>query len=86
MGQPGCPILDSAGGIWQFKADKLNQTYKDGIRYATGLRNVVGMDWNKTSNQLYVMQHGRDQLHDLFPESLHRKTIGHITCRMYVSP
>nr|WP_294948357.1 PQQ-dependent sugar dehydrogenase [uncultured Mucilaginibacter sp.] len=68
MGQPGCPILDSAGGIWQFKADKLNQTYKDGIRYATGLRNVVGMDWNKTSNQLYVMQHGRDQLHDLFPD------------------
>jgi glucose/arabinose dehydrogenase len=68
MGQPGCPILDSAGGIWQFKADKLNQTYKDGVRYATGLRNVVGMDWNKQSNQLFVMQHGRDALHDIFPD------------------
>ncbi|AMR32774.1 sorbosone dehydrogenase [Mucilaginibacter sp. PAMC 26640] len=67
-GQPGCPILDSAGGIWQFKADKLNQTYKDGIRYATGLRNVVGMDWNKELNKLFVMQHGRDQLHELFPD------------------
>lgn len=67
MGQPGCPILDSAGGIWQFKADKLNQTYKDGVRYATGLRNVVGMDWNKDLNKLFVMQHGRDQLHELFP-------------------
>ena len=22
MGQPNCPILDSAGGIWQFRADK----------------------------------------------------------------
>ncbi|MFX6357419.1 hypothetical protein ABTF91_19750, partial [Acinetobacter baumannii] len=22
-----CPILDSAGGIWMFKADQLNQTY-----------------------------------------------------------
>ncbi|RFZ84851.1 sorbosone dehydrogenase [Mucilaginibacter terrenus] len=66
-GQPGCPILDSAGGIWQFKAGKLNQTYKDGVRYATGLRNVVGMDWNKSANQLFVMQHGRDQLHELFP-------------------
>src|SRR6202007_3378541 len=32
----GCPILDSAGGIWRFKADKLNQTQGDGIRYATG--------------------------------------------------
>ncbi|GGH07321.1 PQQ-dependent sugar dehydrogenase [Mucilaginibacter phyllosphaerae] len=68
MGQPGCPILDSAGGIWQFKADKLNQTYKDGVRYATGLRNVVGLDWNKQDNQLFVMQHGRDGLHDLFPD------------------
>jgi len=63
-----CPILDSAGGIWKFKADKLNQTYSDGVRYATGLRNVVGLDWNTATNSLFVMQHGRDQLHDLFPE------------------
>ena len=63
-----CPILDSAGGIWQFKADKLNQTYGDGTRYATGLRNVVGLDWNTDVNALFVMQHGRDQLHDLFPD------------------
>ena len=67
MGKQGCPILDSAGGIWQFRADKLNQTYADGVRYATGLRNVVGLDWNQQLNQLFVMMHGRDQLHDLFP-------------------
>ena len=67
MGVKGCPILDSAGGIWQFKADKANQTYKDGFRYTTGLRNVVGLDWNQQDNQLFVMQHGRDQLHDIFP-------------------
>ena len=70
-GSPGmkpCPILDSAGGIWQFKADKPNQTYGDGVRYATGLRNVVGLDWNTATNTLFVMQHGRDQLHDLFPD------------------
>ena len=64
----GCPILDSAGGIWQFKADKLNQHYADGIKYAGGLRNVVGLSWNDQSNQLFVMQHGRDALHDLFPK------------------
>lgn len=63
----GCPILDSAGGIWQFKANQLNQSYNNGVRYATGLRNVVGLDWNKEDNQLFVMQHGRDQLHGLFP-------------------
>ncbi|SHN44520.1 Glucose/arabinose dehydrogenase, beta-propeller fold [Chitinophaga sp. CF418] len=67
MGMQPCPILDSAAGIWQFRADKQNQTYGDGVRYATGLRNVVGLDWNKSLNQLFVMQHGRDQLHDLFP-------------------
>ncbi|MDH7459984.1 PQQ-dependent sugar dehydrogenase [Chitinophagaceae bacterium 26-R-25] len=66
-GSPGiksCPILDSAAGIWQFKADKLNQTYGDETRYATGLRNVVGLDWNAATNSLFVMQHGRDQLQD----------------------
>ena len=68
MGRKGCPILDSAGGIWEFKADKLNQHYGDGIHYAKGLRNVVGLDWNQQDNQLFVMQHGRDQLHDLFPD------------------
>ncbi len=67
MGRKPCPILDSAGGIWQFKADKLNQTYAEGTRYATGLRNVVGLDWNTATNTLFVMQHGRDQLHTIFP-------------------
>ncbi|HEY4154497.1 MAG TPA: PQQ-dependent sugar dehydrogenase [Puia sp.] len=64
----GCPVLDSAAGIWRFKADRLNQKQSDGIRYATGLRNVVGMDWNQQDNQLFVMQHGRDALHNLFPK------------------
>jgi len=68
MGRMPCPILDSAGGIWMFKADKLNQTYKDGVRYATGLRNVVGIDWNIKNNALYVMQHGRDQLYQNWPQ------------------
>jgi glucose/arabinose dehydrogenase len=66
-GMDPCPVLDSAGGIWQFKADKLNQTYRDGVRYATGLRNVMGLDWNYKINELFVVQHGRDQL-DMFPE------------------
>ena len=70
-GSPGmkpCPILDSAGGIWEFKAGKANQTYGDGQRYATGLRNCVALFWNKSTNSLFAMQHGRDQLHDLFPD------------------
>ncbi len=68
MGMKPCPVLDSAAGIWQFKADKPNQTYADGIRYATGLRNVVGIDWNTATKSLFVMQHGRDQLATIFPK------------------
>lgn len=62
-----CPLLDSTGGIWQFKADQKAQSYHNGIKYATGIRNVVGLDWNQTTNQLYAMQHGRDLLNTLFP-------------------
>lgn len=63
-----CPILDSAGGIWQFKVDKLNQSYADGVRYATGTRNIVGLDWNNSVDNLYAMQHGRDNLYQNWPD------------------
>lgn len=72
-GQMPCPILENAGGIWQFKADKLNQSYAEGIRYATGLRNVVGLDWNASMNELYVTQHGRDQLSQLHPDKFNNE-------------
>jgi glucose/arabinose dehydrogenase len=63
-----CPILDSAAGIWKFKANKLNQAFKDGQRYGTGFKNVVGLDWNSNTHSLFIMQHGRDQFHELYPE------------------
>lgn len=71
-GQDPCPLLDVAGGIWQYKADKMNQKFEDGVRYATGIRNTVGLDWNTTTNTLFVMQHGRDGLQDyhFYPDSL----------------
>lgn len=68
LGIAGCPLLDSSGGVWIFKRDKKDQTYADGIRYATGLRNVVAVDWNYQSNKLFVMQHGRDNLNSIFPD------------------
>ena len=75
-GSPGmdpCPILETAGGIWQFKADRLNQSYGEGFRYCTGIRNIVGLTWNDQENELYAMQHGRDQLNQLFPELFNEK-------------
>lgn len=68
MGMQGCPLLENSGGVWLFKNDKKDQTYADGIRYATGLRNVVAVDWNYQANKLFVMQHGRDQLNFIFPD------------------
>ena len=67
-GQDPCPILETAGGIWQFKVNKLNQSYGQGVRYCTGIRNIVGLDWNTQQKQLYAMQHGRDQLHEFYPD------------------
>ncbi|GAB3907572.1 sorbosone dehydrogenase family protein [Larkinella knui] len=63
-GQDPCPILENYGGIWEFDANKLNQKQSDGIRYATGIRNAVALDWNTASNALYALQHGRDNLNN----------------------
>ena len=78
-GSPGmtpCAMLDSVGGIWQFKTDGRDQVLKDGVHYATGIRNMVGMDWNGQTNSLFIMQHGRDQLNTLFPDMYTRPAVG----------
>ncbi|MFD1820737.1 Glucose/arabinose dehydrogenase, beta-propeller fold [Pseudarcicella hirudinis] len=67
-GMNPCSILDSAGGIWKFNSEKLNQTFADGIRYATGLKNSVGIAWNYHTNSLFATQHGRGQFHDFYPQ------------------
>ncbi len=69
LGMDPCPLLDQHAGIWQYNADNLNQNaYEDGNRYVTGTRNVVALDWNFEDNELYAVQHGRDQLNQFFPE------------------
>ena len=74
-GKMPCPILEKAGGIWQFKADQLNQSYKEGVRYATGVRNCVGLDWNTEVNELFITVHGRDMLFQHYP-SLYDQKLG----------
>lgn len=68
LGADPCPELIDHGGIWKFPAGKVGMFQKDGLRVATGLRSVVAMDWNNESNSLYLVQHGRDDLHLLWPE------------------
>lgn len=72
-GQDPCPLLESSGGIWQFSADKLNQKFEDGKRYATGIRHAVAISWSDQYDQLFAMQHGRDQLHQFWPEHFSEK-------------
>ncbi len=67
FGQFPCPELSEHGGIWQFDENKLNQTQKDGKRYATGIRSVVAIDWNHEDNTLYALQHGRDAMDRTWP-------------------
>ncbi|MFW5700153.1 MAG: PQQ-dependent sugar dehydrogenase [Cyclobacteriaceae bacterium] len=71
-GSPGkdpCPLLEKHAGIWQYSANQLNQNaYADGKRYTTGIRHAVAIAWNDNLNQLFAVQHGRDQLNTLFPE------------------
>ncbi len=66
-GIPNCPLLDSVGGIWQFRTDKLNQSY-GAAQYARGLKNVVGLDWNEATKSLFATQHGRGGLNEKFPK------------------
>lgn len=69
IGLDPCPELEEHGGIWRFKMDQLPMTQKDGELFATGIRSVVAMDWNKADQNLYVVMHGRDNLHLLYPET-----------------
>ena len=72
-GMMPCPLLETAGGIWQFKSNKLNQSYAEGVRYATGIRNCVGLDWNNEVNELFITAHGRDMLFQDYPELYDQK-------------
>jgi glucose/arabinose dehydrogenase len=67
-GQEPCRLLENHAGIWRFDADKTAQTFKDGERFITGTRNIVALDWNPEAGALYFAMHGRDQLHELFPD------------------
>lgn len=62
-----CTELDTRGGVWEFDANRLRQRPGDGRRFATGLRNSVALTRNPLDGYLYATVHGRDQLHDNWP-------------------
>ncbi len=67
-GKDPCIELEKRAGIWKFNDSALEQVQTREMRFATGIRNAVGITWDKASNKLYCMQHGRDDLHRFWPD------------------
>ena len=62
-----CPQLEHYGGVWRMPASEEEQhVYEDGSLYATGIRHGVANTWHE--GNFYVVQHGRDDLHRLWPD------------------
>ena len=66
-GNDPCTEQKTRAGVWRYDANKLDQKFSPAERYATGLRNGEGFDFDE-AGRLYVTQHGRDQLHEDWPE------------------
>ena len=66
-GNDPCTELKTRAGIWRYDADKTGQVFSRRERYASGLRNSEGLDFD-AAGRLYATQHGRDQLHENWPE------------------
>ncbi len=63
-----CPDLEWHAGVWQFDANKTGLTQKDGYKYATGLRSIVGMQWNPADESVYAIVNGIDNFHTIYPD------------------
>src|SRR2546423_535760 len=60
-GHNPCTELRTRGGIWAYDANKTRQLFSPANRYATGIRNAVGIAIGP-DGKLWSTQHGRDQL------------------------
>ena len=66
-GKNPCTELNTRAGIWEFDANRVGQRPGDGRRFASGLRNSVAFTRNPLDGFLWAVVHGRDQLHDNWP-------------------
>lgn len=70
-GSPGldpCPELSQSGGIWRFDPNRIGQRMADAERFGSGIRHALAIAWQPQANELYVVQHGRDQLNEMWPQ------------------
>lgn len=62
-----CTELQTRGGIWRYDANKMGQKFSAAERFATGIRNAVGIAVDPNGHGVYSTQHGRDQLSQNWP-------------------
>ena len=63
-----CTETQTRGGIWRYDANKTNQKFSPAERFATGIRNAVGIAIDANGHDVYATQHGRDQLAENWPD------------------
>jgi glucose/arabinose dehydrogenase len=63
-GKDPCTELERRAGIWRFDAARAGQTFADGRRWATGLRNAEALTVQPGTGLVWAAVHGRDQLGD----------------------
>ncbi|GAC1480006.1 MAG: sorbosone dehydrogenase family protein [Gemmatimonadaceae bacterium] len=67
-GTDPCTELETRAGIWKFDSKKKGQVFSPSARFATGIRNAVGLTVSPLDGALYATQHGRDQLFQNWPK------------------
>jgi glucose/arabinose dehydrogenase/cytochrome c553 len=67
VGLDPCPELETHAGVWRFDANKTGLTQKDGYKFSTGLRSIVGMQWNPADESVYAVVNGIDNFHTMYP-------------------
>ncbi|BEU28458.1 c-type cytochrome [Paraburkholderia sp. 22B1P] len=66
-GNQPCVEKETRGGIWRYDANAIGQRFSAKERYASGIRNGEGIAAD-SQGRLFSTQHGRDQLHEDWPE------------------
>ncbi|QDQ80438.1 c-type cytochrome [Paraburkholderia megapolitana] len=66
-GNQPCTEKETRAGIWRYDANKTGQTFSAAERYISGLRNGEGIALDG-AGRAFSTQHGRDQLHEDWPE------------------
>jgi glucose/arabinose dehydrogenase len=84
-GQDPCPELPTRAGLWKYDANKTGQHFGPAGRFTKGQRNTVAPALHPTAG-LFALVHGRDQLHENWPESFTAEQGSELPAEVLVKP